>query len=169
MTEEQERDLLVGFLPWLRVTAANMTTPDQSADLAQEGWIAMWRALPSYDESRPAGPWFKTAARHAMYNVIRNSHAAQRDVRRELNCWDVTEVMDVGWEHPGLDVAYHRAEIKQAIDELTDHQRQYVTARFWLDMSYSELNDHFNTKNSNSLWRQRIRPKLEKSLSHLAD
>lgn len=164
-----ERQLLESWRPWLRVTAANMTYPDKAEDLAQEGWIALWRAIPTYDGRTPFEPWCKAVMRNRMMNVIRDSHAQLRDIRREHRVGNVADVCDVGEEVEGVELAYHHGEIYRAIDRLTDHQRAYVVARFWGELSFNELNERFNTKNSNALWRSRIQPKLAMQLAHLGE
>lgn len=160
-----ETELLTSYRPWLRVVAANMTAPAQAEDLAQEGWIALWRALPSYDGRAPFDPWCKTVARNRMYNVIRESHAARRDERRLLTVGNVEDVIDAGAEVEGIELAYHQGEIATALAHLTAQQRDYVRARFWGGLTYTELNARFQM-NSTGIWKW-ARRRLAAELEHL--
>lgn len=160
-----ERELLEHYRPWLRVVAARMTADDPEG-LSQEGWIAIWRALPSYDGRAPFEPWCKAVARNRMFNVIRDDHAAKRDTRLVDHYPDVTQVCDVGAQLEGLELAYHHGEIRAALDQLTAQQRAYVLARFWGGLTYSELNTRFETSNSGGIWKW-ARRRLAAELAHL--
>lgn len=162
-----ERELLLSWRPWLRVTAANMTSDDPES-LSQEGWVAIWRALPDYDGRAPFEPWVKTVARNRMRNVIRDSHAARRDIRRVDHYPDVADVCDVAIDLAGVEMAYHHGEIRAAIDALNPRQREYVLARFWGGLTYNELNARFETKQSNAAIWKRVRRQLAEQLAHLA-
>lgn len=166
----KELDLLRNYRPWLRIVGARMADrPSQAEDLAQEGWIAIWRALPGYDGERPFDPWAKSVAINRMRNVIRDSHAGLRDTRREATVADVTELVDVGSEIEGLELAYHAGEIRAALDRLTPLQRDYVIARFWGGLTYSELNARFESRNSNAAFWKRAKTSLAAELEHLGD
>lgn len=164
-----EVELLRAFRPWLRVVGVRMAdAPSQAEDLAQEGWIAIWRALPDYDGERPFDPWAKSVAINRMRNVIRERHAARRDTRREYGLADVTDLIDIGKEVEGLEQAYHAGEIHAAINGLTPLQREYVVARFWGDLNYRELNERFGSRNSTAAFWKRAKANLARELEHLA-
>lgn len=164
-----EVELLRAFRPWLRVVGARMAAaPSQAEDFAQEGWIAIWRALPDYDGQRPFDPWAKSVAINRMHNLIRDGHAALRDVRREATVGDVIELVDLGKEVEGLELAYHAGQIQAAINRLTPLQREYVLARFWGGLNYQELNERFSSRNSTAAFWKRAKANLARELEHLA-
>lgn len=81
-------DQLTAALPdyrrWLHHVANEMLPPTSAEhdDLVQEGYIAMWRALDSFDESKGALPsWLTRAARYRMLDVRRGRAltGAERD------------------------------------------------------------------------------------------
>lgn len=158
--------LLQSWRPWLRVTARNMTTDDPES-LAAEGWIAIWLALPTYDGRAPFDPWVKTVARNRMRNVIRDSHAARRDTRRVDHHPDIADVCDIAVDLHGVEMAYHHGQIRAALLALNPRQRAYVLARFWGGLTYTELNEQFDTKQSNSAIWKTARRQLAAQLAHL--
>ena len=67
-------------------------------------------------------------------------------------------------------LAYHRGEIAQALDGLTEAQRRYVLLRFWENASTPELKQAFGY-DPKALWsrsgRSAAREALAESLAHL--
>lgn len=74
------QEILDSVLPdrlrWLRVVASQMGSVNDRDDLVQEGLIAMWRALDSYDPATgvPLPQWLQHKARYRMLDV-RNGKA----------------------------------------------------------------------------------------------
>lgn len=170
VNEHEQRELLVHYRPWLRTVAAGMTTPDRVDDLAQEGWIAIWRACPRWPGNggeHGFHVWCKTAARNRMFNVIRDEKAGKRDRRAQLLLDDLTRIVDPPTTQVAAELAYHAREIAEALDSLTERQREYVVLRFWNEWTRTELDEHFRTRNSGAMWRN-SRPKLAARLAHLA-
>ena len=66
-------DIITRFEPWLQKTArsiAGSTSPNLD-DLIQEGRLALWNALETYNPSRGALPsWLVYKARYRMYEVV---------------------------------------------------------------------------------------------------
>lgn len=160
--------LLADYRNWLLKVAGSMTHGEENIqDLAQEGWIAMWRATKTYDESKGALPsWLTTAARMRMSNVVtrgtflgRPEHRGKPTVHEEP-VDEIENLMRAQLEDQ-IDLAYHDGEIMAAVNDLTPLQRQYVYRRFWLDESPTAL--------ANDLGNGWVgaRPKLRERLAHL--
>ena len=89
LTKDEQLDLI---LPdrrrWLFRVAYNMTTGEaEQEELAQEGWIAMWRALDTYDSESgiPMVNWLQTKARFRMIDVRNGKPLIGEDRERASN------------------------------------------------------------------------------------
>lgn len=165
-----QESVLEALRPWLRVVARSMLRAEDVRhveDLAQEGWIAAWRSIPGYNPSGGAfEPWLHSCAKNAMRNVIRDRQALRRDDRQTLLVDDVLAVWDGGEALAGIELAYHHGDIAHALDVLSPQQREYVVLRFWGGLEAAQLNAHFRTLNSGSIWTA-ARRKLREQLAHL--
>lgn len=171
--------------------------PDRD-DLVQEGYIAMWRALDSYDETKGAlAGWLTYRARLRMLECVGRGqwtgkpakHDGRHKVEREEGSQNVTRRVVLSLDAPrgdgstladlldgigyleGTELAYHHGEIMAALAALTPAQRKYVEARFWHGMSESEIKAEVFGYDAGSLWRSQkngARLKLAEALGHLA-
>jgi RNA polymerase sigma factor (sigma-70 family) len=169
--------------------------PDRD-DLVQEGYIAMWRALDSYQEDKGAlAGWLTYRARMRMMECIAQRQwtgkPAKRDGRHKVEHRYVDSLdreLTVGSNDQayvgtladlvagvnyleGTELAYHRGEIMAALAALTPAQRRYVEAKFWRGMSESEIKAEVFGYDAGSLWRSQkngAKLKLAESLAHLA-
>lgn len=153
---------------WLHLKATDLT-PDKELrkDLMQEGRIALWKALDSFDRSRGSLPaWLTFKARGAMFQLLRDMGRKQNDIPME----SAREEWDRLVEEPDMpDMIAHSREIMDAVKTLTPKQRLYVFLRFWLDYRQSDLNDYFGY-DPGGLWRaahQGARARLREKLAHL--
>lgn len=159
--------------------------PDHD-DLVQEGYVAMWKALQTYDPARGAiSAWLTTAARMRMKDCLRThcgwtgQSPAYGGGKRPDEGTTVMSLMDddlVLEEMLGaadllesVEVAYHRGEILRAVSSLTPSQRRYVVYRFWLGWEPSwrgagiSLAEALSVKRPDQLWvgaRTRLRSRL---------
>lgn len=177
---------------WLMRTSQYLVSvqdPDVE-DVAQEGRIAMWKALTRYDPSKgPVDMWVKAHARWRMKTVRANRSWTGRpsDARNTLGgkpavVQSVTYLSDLLANDSGVEAmlaaadlvaaaewAYHHGEIAQAMAELTPRQREYVYLRFWLCYQTAQLKDYFGYDPS-GLWtniHRGARMRLRDHLSHL--
>lgn len=153
MNLTEERELLLSYRPWLRKVALGMCRqfPEQSEDVAAEGWVALWRSIRSYpgNEDVPADNWLKAAALNKMRSAVRNHTAQCRDARltalaglpgmresdkKEVDIWDALCV-DLG----AVELAYHHGEIMEAVNALPPKQRLYVFLKYWKGYTDTEL------------------------------
>ena len=170
--------------------------PDRD-DLVQEGYIAMWRALDTYDEAKGAlAGWLTYRARMRMLECIQQRQwtgkPAHRDGRHKVEGPAFIDSLDrelhgdrdggqtrvtvadivAGVEYlEGTELAYHHGEIMAALEALTPAQRKYVEAKFWHGMSESEIKAEVFGYDAGSLWRSQkngARLKLAEALGHLA-
>lgn len=174
MNQPDTHERLVAVLPdyrrWLGAVARDICGPQNASyhgDLMQEGYIAMWRALQTYEPDKgPLPPYLTWAARMRMVDVARRGfiHWTGRDTMRgghgQLKVTSVASLNEA--QEAGIDVedflaaaavddvlwGYHEGEIQQALASLTPKQREYVLLRFWGGYTGPELDAYFGTSRS---------------------
>lgn len=180
--EGSDDEILERYRRWIFKVANEMcgSKPWLIDDLAQEGHIAMWKALKTFDESKGTLPhWLTKCARWRMGEVLRRRELwTGTDNQRGHERFDPPIAVDpqsatyIDAITDGAEIIdkvlsrYHDGDISRALDELTEQQRDYVIRRFWNDESYTDLFMHFR-KNPSDLWKT-AKPKLAKELAHLA-
>lgn len=133
-------EILDDYKGWLHVVANSLVDRERHDDLVQEGRIAMWRALETYDETRGSLPsWLTRAAEMRMRDLAWGTgqptgHEAVRGSRpvEEGPSLDgmVEDEIEALLGH--IEEAYHDGEVMQVIrSELSPKQQEYVFLRFW--------------------------------------
>ena len=113
-------------------------------DLAQEGRIALWKAVLGFDPEH--GGAFSSYAGVAIRHQIWNAVARFKRQQRLLSLPEPPDPLQA-WEE-----AWHRAEVRAALVEavarLPDRMRQIMTAHYELDgqpcRSFKAMGRHFN-------------------------
>jgi RNA polymerase sigma factor (sigma-70 family) len=125
---------------WLHHTANRLGNVENHDDLVQEGRVAMWRAMETFDASRGALPtWLTRAAEQRMKDVAlgRGQPFGHEAVRgsREVEMGPSLDGAPEGEVEALLgyvEAAYHDGEVMRIVREcLTPEQQQYVFLRFW--------------------------------------
>lgn len=157
--------LLAAYRGWLQKVASGLIGDHALVDdLAQEGWVAMWRALPAYNPERGSLPsWLTDHAYWRMLTCVADQAWLGRPKRHlgrgrlsdhvehpasDSSVWELlaaAEVLD------GAVWAYHRGQILEAINRLSPAQRRYVYLRFWRGYRLSELTEAYGYDPS-ALW-----------------
>ena len=158
--------VLENYSGWLHATAWKYSSDSSThEDLVQEGRIAMWRGLTTFDASKGSLPsWLTSKARRGMLTAVQRriwtgtpvSPPHVREIPAPAIDPDKILTSTVGVPE-SADLAYHRAEILAAVACLPPGARAALYRRFWLDESVP----------CNS-W-SRYRPMLAQRLSHLRD
>lgn len=171
--------VLKDYRRWLlkMATIIAPSRPDVWQDLAQEGHIAMWKALRTFDASKGALPtWLTGAAKLRMSDVYRRDTwlgtPMAKGHRREKPAKPVDASEDWVVEMLGsasdlIDSVmwqYHEGEIYAAINALPAPQREYVYRRFWKGETYTEIAKTLPAANYH--WAQ-ARKALSAALAHL--
>src|SRR6187455_3377384 len=89
--------------------------PDQAADVAQEVWIQIFRALPTYRGDAQFGTWAHRIAVNRTLNAMRR---VRRIAKVEVDIEDDTASVEVD-----VDRAFLAASIEQAAARLPDGAR----------------------------------------------
>lgn len=184
MTEMTDRQaLLESQRAWLYVVARNLSKqqPERIEDLCQEGWVAAWRAMSTYDAERGASlRWYmRKKAKLRMLEVIMGNEAwlgreqrtrgtgKQQDAAIDPMEGEYLDAMSVGDNIDALLLAYHEGEIQAALERLTPKQREYVYRRFWLNEGVNDIKRAMST-NTSTMWAN-AKKTLVKELAHLAE
>lgn len=145
--DEEIEKILPDYRRWLYKMANEYAAsrPALIDDLVQEGYVAMWRALPKYDPAQGHLPSFLTfCARSRMIDVLRRgTWTGKPEMRGSRSVDEVAHVDE--FDDPdvllggvgaleGVEIAYHDGEIAAAIDALPEAQRRHVIGRFWLGL-----------------------------------
>lgn len=171
-------EILPKFHRWLHCLAYSMSTKcgrwREVDDLVQEGRIAMWRALATYDPLLGAlATYLTNAARSRMADVVRRNgtwtgrpprygHDKGDGVEEMWSPVDIQSIQSPV-EFRASDLAYHDRQIQRAINDLTPRQREYTIRRFWLDEAPKDLCLEIGNG-----WVG-AKPKLRQSLRHLQE
>lgn len=172
---------------WLLATGKSLWPGNcriSAEDLAQEGWVAMWRAAKAYDPERGSLiGLLKQAARRRMVDVLRQERYYVKAGRNgsgleipvptkddgdsesdaAVTLWDELAISD---NIDALITAYHEGEIWQAVNELPERQRQYVLIRFYQGYTHTETMALMQS-NAQGIW-SKARVRLKERLEHLA-
>jgi RNA polymerase sigma factor (sigma-70 family) len=191
-------EMLSHYERWLKSVANAMTRrhPEDFEDLVQEGRIAIWNSLDSYDPAQGTlAPWVTTAAKMRMSDCVRRriwtgmpSRVGKRPglesgatsnapVVKSLDEWLYSDPSGTELMLEAADLldaallAYHRGEIYAAINELPPRQKEYVVLRFWGGFNETEIQELTGYSVSvRNLWlgtKTAARPLLRAKLEHL--
>jgi RNA polymerase sigma factor (sigma-70 family) len=193
-----ERDALIAqivpdYRRWLGAVARDICGPANARfqdDLVQEGYIAMWRAVGSFNPDAGAAPtWLTNAARMRMTDIARRRYVnwfgkeatrGHQETEAKVSI-EALAASDEHWEHQLLRSAelveligegYHEGDIAAAMATLTPAERRYVYARFWLGLDPTarsiprELLTQVPELAQRWLWT-RAKVKLRFALAHL--
>lgn len=166
-------DVLENYRKWLLwyVKYAYWSWESEWPDLMQEGWIAMWRALRTFDSSKGALPTYLTrAAKMRIADVVRRhtwtgtlgarGHIREKPAAPVDTDWDWVE--EAAFKPNRADAfaeveyAYHHGEILAALAALPANEKRWVVVNI--------VND-----GGRYSWRDAARRMKPATRDHLAD
>lgn len=176
-----DESVLENYREWL-IARARFYLPrsvEERKDLAQEGYIAMWRALQTFDPDKGAlTSWVQWAADQRMRNVLRKwtwtgapmakgHHRENPATPVDTNAdWVVERIGETSDLLDGILWQYHEGDIINAINELTPQQRAYVYRMFWRGETYTEIAKTLPAANQH--W-SKAKKALRVKLAHLVE
>ncbi len=116
---------------------------DEAADLSQEAFLRAYRALASFDLTRPFGPWIKRIVTNLALNKIQQRQPTYSLEQERLNDRGESETLDLPDVSGEPEQLYLMVEkqtlIKQALLELPGHYRIVIELRHYQELSYEEI------------------------------
>ena len=105
---------------------------EAAEDVAQEVFIRVWRALPSFDARASLATWIYTIARNTSLSAL-------RDRRREVQLEDPATVLDAQPAAGCVESGAEQAALMRLVEELPDRQRQVVLLYYLQEQSHEEV------------------------------
>lgn len=157
---EDKNELLRSYRGWLYHTAIELAGLREGGqlvqELAQEGYIAMWRSLETFKPGEGSLPhWLTSNARRRMLEVLRRGARFGKPESRGVHSrpqsigateGSLDELREAGWDHHADDevedivlTAYMNGAIHRALKALSPDQRRYVELRFWHGWSETQM------------------------------
>jgi len=116
----------------LRFTQRMMqSSPEQVADVMQEIWLAIFRALPGLRDVGKFRPWSFRIARDRIYREYRRRKGFAHSVERPVE----NEILD---DAEGPDAA-ELEELRHCLGALSPEHREALVLRFFEEMSYEDI------------------------------
>ena len=131
-------------------------------DATQETFVRAWKSAGSFDPARPMAPWLLTIARRTALDVYRREYRPTRG--------DHAEETDAPVSPAGIEQTWEVWEIKLALDQLPDEERDVVRLAHFGGMSHPQIAEALNvpvgTVKSRSF---RAHKRLAGLLAHMMD
>lgn len=198
MDHTKPETVLPHFRKWLfKISQSYYPYDVQSQnDLAQEGYIAMWKSLSKFDPDKVADyqaalvAWVTKAAKMRMSDVVRRQTWTGTPMRRghtredpgipldalsggaeldaDENQW-INKLLGSSHLSESVYLAYHYGEIYAALNALSEDDRELVYSLFWLGSTTREIGSSLGINEATVRFRwNKIKLKLEEPLKHLA-
>jgi RNA polymerase sigma-70 factor (ECF subfamily) len=126
-------ELLIRYGPRLLLFTQRMmqSSPEQVADLAQEIWVAIFRALPGLRDASKFRAWAFRIARDRIYREYR---------RRKLSVQPLEETnLEERQETDEHTTAADLEELRHCLGAISPEHREALVLRFFEEMSYEEI------------------------------
>jgi RNA polymerase sigma-70 factor (ECF subfamily) len=104
-----------------------------AADVVQATFVKAWRAAGTFNPERDLGPWLYTIARRQAIDTLRRERRVEPAE---------PEVIDVVELPPSLESAWEAWEVRLAVDQLPDDEREVVRLAWFVGLSHPEIADH---------------------------
>ncbi|MGH9168093.1 MAG: ECF RNA polymerase sigma factor SigK [Acidimicrobiia bacterium] len=111
--------------------------PAQSEEVAQEVLVDVWRTAPRFDPARGrAASWIMTLAHRRAVDRVRSEQSARQRERR-IAPGERSRPYDQVAE--AVETRLDQEQVRRALDELTDVQREAVVLAFYGGHTYREV------------------------------
>lgn len=112
-----------------------LRSPEDVEDAVQETFVKAFRALGSFDPTRPLGPWLMRICTNCCVDIIRSRKVVMENIdNHEFNLADARAEVGEGAENR-LNVE----KLKEAIDHLPKQYRDTIMLRHYRHMDVEEI------------------------------
>ncbi len=104
-------------------------------EVVQQTFVKAWRAARTVDDTRELGPWLIAIARRTAIDVHR------REARRSAVTLDAVPEDDrsMAAEPVSAEAMYDAGEVRQAVDDLPDDEREVVRLQHFVGLTHTEI------------------------------
>lgn len=142
------------------VARSILRDPQLVADAVQQTFLKAWRGAGAFDTSRDLAPWLYTIARRASIDLLRSE--------RRPTIGDHDPEVDAAVETLSFERTWETFEVRQALDDLPDDEREVLRLSHLLGYSHPEIADRLNVPVGTVKSRShRAHQRLAAALSHL--
>jgi RNA polymerase sigma-70 factor (ECF subfamily) len=140
---------------------------DEAEDLLQDVFMKAFRGLPGFDGRKRFSPWIYRIAHNEAINYLkrksRRKLVSWEDIassKEELNAATTDETPEEAWMRKETQV-----NVRRALASLPENDRELVVLRYFLEKSYSEIAEIFDSPENTIASRlHRVKEKLLKEL-----
>lgn len=102
--------------------------PGRAADATQMTFVKAWRSASSYDPGREFAPWIYSIARRTAIDIYRKE-------KRRIP----SDKVDVISEGTSMESVWEVFQVRVAVDQLTDEERQVVAMSHFQGLTHAEI------------------------------
>ena len=133
----------------------------RAADVVQATFVNAWQAAARFDSSRELGPWLYTIARRQAIDAFRRERRTEPTDPSEL---DLVELP------PSLEQAWEAWQVRLALDQLPQDERDVVRLSWFEGLAHPEIADHLGVPLGTVKSRShRAHRRLASLLAHVRD
>jgi len=147
----------------VRVAWRILGEKQEAEDVAQEAFVRAYRALATFDRSRPLGPWLYRIAANLSLNRLKRRRATVPLVGGDGEPLPLPDTAPGPEGH--LLQAEAQAQLRREIAALPEHYRRVIELRHLHDLSYQAIADELDVPLSDvKSWLFRARQRLKQRL-----
>jgi RNA polymerase sigma-70 factor (ECF subfamily) len=114
--------------PVFAVSISILRDDGLAADATQQTFIKAWRAASTYDPERDLAAWIYTIARRTAIDIYRKGAKVTP-----------SDTIEIAVNPPGLETAWETFEVRSALDQLPDDERNIIRLSHFAGLSHPEI------------------------------
>lgn len=146
----------------VHTVARSIVGDDLAGDVVQQTFLKAWRAAASFDADRDLAPWLYGIARRTAIDVLR--------AERSQSSGGYAAEVEVGVEAPSMERTWEVFEVRRALDDLPDVEREVVRLSHLEGWTHAEIAERLGVPIGTVKSRSaRAHARLAAALAHLAE